>query len=237
MQAGDETGQIPGPEDQNPARDQVGLDRARARLERLLGGRPLTVYGVLAAGVGVLLVLLLIIWITAGGGGSDDKAPPCFALDGATARDAVLNGEVERVDVTYALDQPEFGPALLRLDKIDGTCISLEQGAKGLEGAYQVIGAVAYYNEITEQQRVRLDYDAVDVPAAVLTIPTPTPTPMPPTEPILPASPTAAPTATATATPIPTEVPVLPIATRPPASPVAGSPISEPDVETPVPTP
>ncbi|MDP9469681.1 MAG: hypothetical protein M3Q71_03310, partial [Chloroflexota bacterium] len=88
MQAGEEAGQTGGPENQTPDTQQAGLDRARARLERLLGGRPLTVYGVLAAGVGVLLVLLLIIWITAGGGGSDDKAPPCFALDGATARDA-----------------------------------------------------------------------------------------------------------------------------------------------------
>ncbi len=222
MQAGEETSQTAGPEDQHPEREQVGLDRVRARLERLLGGRPLTVYGVLAAGAGVLLVLLLIIWITAGGGGGDDKAPPCFALDGATARDAVLNGEVERVDVTYARDQPEFGPALLRLEKIDGTCISLEQGAKGLEGAYQVIGAIAYYNEVTELQRVRVDYDAVDVPAAILALPTPTPAPVSPTEPVLPASPTAAPTATAPAPP-------------PPASPETGSPTNLPESGTPVP--
>ncbi len=235
MQAGEETGQTAGPEDEHPERDQVGLDRARARLERLLGGRPLTVYGVLAAGAGVLLVLLLIIWITAGGGGGDDDVPPCFTLDAATARDAVLNGEVEKVDVTYAQDQPDFGPALLRLDKIDGTCITLEQGAKGLEGAYQVIGAIAYYNQTTEQQRVSLDYDAVDVPAAVLIIPTATPTPLPPTEPILPASPTADPTATATATPPPTEMPLLPIATPVPASPEAGSPASWPEFGTPVP--
>lgn len=233
MQAGDEAGQTTGPEAPNPSQGQVGIDRARARLERLLGGRPLTVYGVLAAGAGVLLVLLLIIWITAGGGGGDDDVPPCFTLDAATARDAVLNGEVERVDVTYARDQPSFGPALIRLDKSDGTCISLEQGAKGLDAAYQVIGAVAYYNQITEQPRVRLNYDDVDVPAAVLILPTSTPTPVPPTEVVPPASPTAAPTAIPTATPLPT-VPAPVVATVA-ASPVFDSPASPFGLPTPMP--
>src|SRR5687767_1669623 len=94
------------------------VDRALARLGGTLGGRPLSVCGVLLAGAAVLLLLLAIIWLTADDGGNGD-GPTCTNVEFSEAIDLIKGGDVERVQVTYAEDRANIGPILVRLSLVD----------------------------------------------------------------------------------------------------------------------
>ena len=126
--------------DQDPASDQeqnhrqggdgpYPLDAMRERLRPMLGNRPLSVYGVLAAGIAVLLVLLAIIWITATD--NDTPEPPvCVNLDAANAQEEILAGRVDRATVLFdpevvSPDNARFGPAAVRLDLLDLSLIHI----------------------------------------------------------------------------------------------------------------
>ena len=80
-------------QDSDNHQDAAEPNTARRRLERLLGGRPLSVYGVLLAGIGVLVVLLAIVYVTGRSDGSGQEAPPC--LRGKPLA-GVLGGREER---------------------------------------------------------------------------------------------------------------------------------------------
>ena len=186
--------------------------RLRTRLDRGLGGRPLTVYGVLAAGAAVLLILLAIIWITATGDSNSDR-PNCLPIAPPDALTAVARDQVDRINITAdRVKAEERGPILVGLDLLDETCRFLEV-PNGQADALLVIGSVSFHNSASDQD-VRVHYEYRDIPRDVLETPTPTPTltPLPTgTSTVGPASPTALPptatvTATATATPTPTVV-------------------------------
>jgi len=209
--------------------DPVG--RARAHLERALGGRPLSVYGVLAAGVLVLVVLLVIIWLTATGGEDNAADDQCFGMTAEEAQAVIERGEVTSIRITTARersDGPEL-PIAAQLDLSDGGCRYLPEGATNRNGTLLVLGTADFYNRnhpADERIRIR-DQEQANVPAEVFATATPTPT-VGPTE--TPVPPTAAPTlppASPTAPP-PTEAPVPSATAAPPPSPAAaGSP--EPD--------
>ena len=200
------------------------LANARARAARLVGGRPLTVYVVLAAGVLAIVFLLAIVWLSATNGGDGDP-PICPPIELADALANVEAGQVERVDMVAVRDRPEFGPMIIQVELLDGTCRQLNPaGVTGREQAYRFAGAVDWHNR-TVEQRIRVYTRDDDLPTDLLVPPTPTPTPTPTATPPLPppASPTAPPppptppaTATATATVVPTDTP-LPTPAAPPA--------------------
>jgi hypothetical protein len=205
------------------------VDRALSRLGGTLGGRPLSVYGVLLAGAAVLLILLAIIWITAGGGGGGE-GPTCFDVEFADALELIKAGEVERVRVTFAEERANVGPISVNLSLVDDTCRNLQpQGVEGEPQMYMIIGAVEYWNQTSDERRIDLSIEASDaIPVELLwtqtPIPTetvvPTPTVPPPTE--GPASPTAVPS-TETVAPTSTAMPTVTPIASPDASP-AGSP-------------
>ncbi|MDQ3044133.1 MAG: hypothetical protein M3R06_03135 [Chloroflexota bacterium] len=212
--------------EQSPRNGDEGpypIDAMRERLRPMLGNRPLSVYGVLAAGIAVLLVLLAIIWITA----TDNDAPEppvCVNLDGVNAQEEILAGRVDRATILFDpnVDSPDsarFGPAAVRLNMLDGSCFNLPQGLLGRDVAYQIVGIIDFYNTTTDNQRVQLRYEERgDLPAELFHTPT-----VPATE--APASPTAA----------------SPTASPPPASPTAASPtarvIASPTARPPTRTP
>ena len=129
--------------------DAAEPNTARRRLERLLGGRPLSVYGVLLAGIGVLVVLLAIVYVTGRSDGSGQEAPPCLGVDRAAAEQAITGGLIERIRVVSEQDQPERGPLAVTLDLTDGaTCWSLPQGVASQADLNQIIGVATVFNEI-----------------------------------------------------------------------------------------
>lgn len=191
---------------------EEGAGRRRLRrLEGLLGGRPLSVYGVLLAGIAVLVVLLGIVWATGRGGGTA-QTPTCLDVDLPLAKKAVSDGSVERLQVVTAQEQPERGALAVELHLNDGTtCWQLPQGVAGQEALNQIIGVAAVYNEVRAgEQRISLQWEQLsNIPPALLETATPIPT----------ATPTPTPTPLPTPTPRPTVTPILP--TRTPISPTA----------------
>lgn len=197
------------------------LANARARAARLVGGRPLTVYVVLAAGILALVFLLAIVWLSATNGGEDDP-PICARMDLPEALANVEAGQVERVDMVAVRDRPEFGPMIIQVELLDGTCRQLEPpGITGRDQAYRFEGVVDWHNR-TAEQRIRVHTRFDDVPTDLLVPPTPSPTLVPTATVPPPASPTAPPppptaTAMATATVEPTATPTpMPTPTAPP---------------------
>lgn len=215
--------------DQDHRQDGEGpypLDAMRERLRPMLGNRPLSVYGVLAAGIAVLLVLLAIIWITATD--NDTPEPPvCVNLDVANAQEEILAGRVDRATVLFdpdvvSPDNVRFGPAAVRLDLLDGSCFNLPQGLVGRDVAYQIVGIIDFYNTTTDNQRVRLRYEERgDLPAELFQTPT-----LPPT--LAPASPTAAPPTVFSPPPVASPTRAATPTVRSPATPTARPPTRTP---------
>lgn len=202
-------------------------DGPRSQIERLLGGRPLSVYGVLAAGVGVLVLLLAIVIITASGDDAGDEQPQCLNVVADDAQSAIEAGQVERITVVSDQDRPEAGPIAVSLNLTDGNCRQLPQGAVLQPELYRILGVAAYYNQSREgEERIRISSERqANVPAELLATATATPTETAiPTE---TAVPTAPPAPSATMAPPPTT------ATSAPTTPVAGSPAATEDVATP----
>ena len=215
-----------GDDDQGQGTGGVG-----GRIKRLLGGRPLSVYGVLLAGVGVLAILLAIVYVTGRGDGTGQETPSCLDVDRAAAEQAIAEGQVERVSIVTEQDRPERGPLAVELELTDGaTCWQLPQGIASQSDLNQVIGIVTVYNEVRAgEQRIRFRWvQAPNIPPQLLATATPTPTVTP-----LP-TPTALPTETP---PPPTETPVPPTETPPPPTETPPPPTALPALASPTATP
>jgi hypothetical protein len=201
-------------------------------------GRPLSVYLVLAAGLGVLILLLALVVITSRN--DDGPLPPiCLPVTLAEAEDAVNAGGVERMHVLTESGNPEVGPLAVTLDLADAAegnrCRELPKGVAEQDDFFRLIGVVTVYNQTRAgEQRIALVWEEQgDIPRELLATPTNTPAPT--------ATPSPAPTATATppptATPTPTATPApTATATPRPASPTP-SPSPPPATPPPVPTP
>ena len=183
--------------------------RLRERFDRGFGGRPLGVYGVLAAGAAVLLILLAIIWITATGP-SDDDPPNCLPMARGVALTAVARGEVEQINVTADREQSDQrGVIAVGLNLTDETCRLLELGDQtGQQDAWTILGRVEFRNRVGDED-IRVRYELRDIPRDVLVTATPTALP---TAPPSPTPPPTAPPPTAIASPIasPIAIPTTP---------------------------
>jgi hypothetical protein len=210
------------------------VNRAMARVGRRVSGRPIAVYGVLAAGCLVLLTLLAIIWFSAVDDDSND-GPICTDTSPLEAVDLIKDGEVTKISIDHP--QPDESditdnivlPALMRLNLVDGNCRNLvPQGPAGELDMYTVFGAVEWYNQKTGQRRIDIDINENSgIPESILATVTPVPTPtVPVTEtPVTPATPIPE---EPTATPAPTGTPTAPVVVDG-ASPAA-SPLASPAV-------
>jgi hypothetical protein len=196
--------------------------------------RPTLVYAALAAGAAVLAVLLLIVWLSSR---DDDggEQPLCLDTGIEDAQRAVLNGDVERIDVLVDSETPLNGLTAIQVHLMDGECRRLPEGADNRSLLYQLLGVVTLYNE-EGPQRVEVEYQRQDVPASLLQRSTPTPSATVQPTPTLPVTetPTVEATATPTATPAPTEAPSPQPSPSVAASP---SPMDGPPVPSPVASP
>ena len=134
----------PGEADNGPV---PPLDRLRQRLERRLGGRPLSAYGVLLAGFVVLLGLLAVVFLTSVGEDDRDDGPVCFEAQLDRFREQLYAGEVRRIRVVVPEERREFGVARVRIDYLDGKCADLPQGYAGRDAADQALDMVTTYNQ------------------------------------------------------------------------------------------
>jgi hypothetical protein len=204
------------------------------RLARRDSGRPRSVYVVLVAGVAALLALLLVIYFSSDR--DTPEQPICTTVDANTARQAVLEGRIQRITMAYddmvtPPSAPTWGPVLARLDYTDGQCANLPQGIVSQNDIYLITGTIKVFNDITENQQIEIRYDrqtALD--AALFWTPTPSPTATPEVTPTATASPTPEATETPEPTPSPTRATELvPPVGSPVASPAA-SPAATPDL-------
>ncbi len=172
----------------------------RDRLEQEVGGRPLILYLLMAAGLAVLVLLAIIIWVSARGDGRSAQAI-CLDIDPQEAINQVMAGNVDAVYVIVDNSQPQLGPAALQLEMSDKSCRITPQGVDNRDQMLQVLGAIEYSNTIGEN-RIRSEYRREAVPAELMA--TKTPTIAPEEEPTA----TVDPNATATTDPnaAPTEV-------------------------------
>jgi len=216
-----------------------------SRLRRLGGGRPLSVFGVLAAGLAVLAGLTLFLVIS---GRNQEEAPQpliCLPVTLQEAEAHVARGEVARIHVLTERDKPEVGPLAITLDLDDTTCRELPKGVQGQDEFFRLVGVVTVYNQTRAgEERINLLWEEqANIPSALLSTPTltpaptVTPTPEPPTAtPVPPTATPVPPTSTPvppTATPVPpTATPVPPTATPKPAA--TATPV--PATATPAPT-
>lgn len=205
----------------------------RGRLRRLFGGRPLSVYVVLLAGVAVLAGLLaIVIWTSQPDGPRSTLT--CLPVFLADAEAQIAAGLVGELNVVREEGQPEVGPLAITyiLNDESGTCRRLPEGVSAQPELYHLIGFANFYNEsFAGEQRVRILYEPqANLPPLLLATATPEPTPTyrpAPTATIMPTA-TAIPTATATATPMATATIVLPT----PTSPATPKPTAPPTVTT-----
>ena len=144
----------------------------RDRLEQEVGGRPLILYLLVAAGLAVLVLLAIIIWVSARGDGRSAQAI-CLDIDPQEAINQVLAGNVNAVYVIVDTSHPELGPAALQLEMKDNTCRITPQGVDNRDSMLQVLGAVEYSNTIGES-RIRSEYRRESVPAELMATTTPT---------------------------------------------------------------
>jgi hypothetical protein len=180
------------------------VDRLRQRISQSIGNRPIMVYLVLFAGAATLLLLLAIVWISATGGGSDER-PICTSITTGEAEQAILGGQVERMNVLVDRDEPLNSLTGIVLEMTDGTCRQPAQGADVRNDLYLLLGVVEHYNNFGDQ-RVRVHYQRQEIQPELLSTSTPT------LEPTLP--PTETPAVIATDTPVVTEtVPAVPTET------------------------
>lgn len=204
-------------------------------------GRPMGVYLILAAGVLTLVALMLAVYLWSGDRTREDQ-PICTTIDAAQARQAVVDGQVERFTLTYSavIETPDadgWGPVQASLNYSDGRCAYLPQGVSNQQALYAILGAITFYNETTESAQIEVVYSGLtDMDPVLFETPTSVavPTEIPETE--EPATPAATPTPSPS--PTPTEEPSTPAAT-PDGTPIgAASPTARlgPTV-TPSPTP
>lgn len=184
-----------------PAEQEYPVDRLKARVGGVFAGRPLAVYLVLVAGAATLVILLIIVWISATGTTNNDR-PICTTIATNDARDAVLNGLVNRVDVLVDADSPSNTLTGINLEFNDGSCRSTVQGADARDDLYLVLGAVDFYNNFADN-RIRIHIQKQSIQPELLSTSTATPSATPPpTQTVEPtATSTVAPTHTATAEP------------------------------------
>jgi hypothetical protein len=168
------------------------------------GGRPLAVYGVLVLGVATLLILLGIIYFSSGDRDRPEQ-PICTNLSASDVEQAVYEDRVERLTVNYddtgdPRTGKRYGPVVSRVDFRDGQCAYLPQGVEAIDQTYQVLGAIEFYNDTTENSQVEIVKERSDILTDSLfwtSTPLPTETLIPTETPIV----TETPTPEATATP------------------------------------
>jgi hypothetical protein len=203
-----------------PAGSSPALPAASERGSgRGFGGRPLSVYLVLAAGLAVLAVLLALVVLT--GRDDDGPQPPiCLPVTPEEAERDVNGGLVAQVNVLTEEGRPETGPLAVTLDLGDDTCHELPKGVRAQPDLYRLIGLVTVYNQTRAgEQRIVLSWrQQGNIPADLLATPAPTVT--------APATDFPAPTATAEPTPTPEST----------APPTAATPIRRPSTPRPAPT-
>ena len=217
-----------------PPPSAEGRNRAEAPLRSMrntltrrdANGRPMAVYGIVGIGVATLLILMLVVYLATGDRGKDNQ-PICTTITTDHAQSDIRAGKVERFTVVYAEDEQTptdnaWGPVQARLDYADGTCGTLPQGVTNQSGLMVVLGAIDFYNQVTDGARVKVSYSAqtnldeslfappTQAPTAVSTeAPTATaePTSPPATPTTIPASPRAITTEQPTATHTPDATP------------------------------
>ncbi len=235
--------------------DENGITRAddepgRWDARRLLGDRPLSMYGVLIVGIGVLAALLAVVIVT----GRGDEPPPitCLPVTLGEGEALVRGGQVDRINVLTERGKPETGPLAVTLDLDNGSCRELPKGVAGQRDLYEAVGVITVHNQTQPaDNRVRIVWEEqADIPPPLLATNTPTPlptstptptpsstpTPVPPTATPVPPTPTPAPPTATSAPPKPTPPP--PTATPSPTAtpnPPTRTPI--PPTATPEPTP
>ncbi len=221
---------------------------------RFIGGRPLSMYIVAIAGIGVLAALFAVVIIT----GRGDEPPPitCLPVNLDESAALVRGGQVERINVLTQRGKPETGPLAVSLDLRNGGCRELPKGVAGQRDLYEAVGVVTVHNQSqSADNRIRFVWEEqADIPELLLATNTPTPlptatpeptatptvapptaTPEPPTSTPQPPTPTPLPP---TATPVPpTATPVPPTATPPPPTATAKPPTATPVPATATPRP
>jgi hypothetical protein len=138
----------------------------RDRLEQEVGGRPLILYLLMAAGMAVLVLLAIIIWVSARGDGRTAQAI-CLDIEPMEAVNQVMSGNVDAVYVIIDQNQPQLGPAALQLEMSDKTCRVTPQGMDHRDSMLQVLGAIEYSNTVGEN-RIRSEYRREAVPAELM---------------------------------------------------------------------
>ena len=212
----------------NVDRDENGITRAdapgRFAPRRLLGGRPLSMYGVLIAGIGVLAALFGILIVTTRG----DEPPPitCLPVTLEEGEALVRGGEVDRISVLTERGKPQTGPLAVTLDLNNGSCRELPKGVAAQRDLYVTVGVVTVHNQTqSADNRVRIVWEEqANIPLPLLATNTPTPLP------------TETPLPTATPQP-PTATPVPPTLTPEPPTPTPEPPTPTPEPPTPTPAP
>ncbi|MBA2596785.1 MAG: hypothetical protein H0V00_09205, partial [Chloroflexia bacterium] len=211
--------------------DKNGITRVddepgRFSARRLLGDRPLSMYGVLIVGIGVLAALLAVVIVT----GRGDDPPPitCLPVTLAEGESLVRGGVVDHINVLTERGKPETGPLAVSLDLDNGSCRELPKGVAVQRDLYEAVGVITVYNQTQPaDNRVRIVWEEqADIPPPLLA--TNTPIPLPTATP----SPTPPPTMTPvppTATPLPpTATPAPPTATPAPPTTTAAPPTATP---------
>lgn len=215
-----------GPSPEQPASPEPHSPRRGSRLQRLLGDRPLSVYGVLLAGAGVLILLLIVV-VTTSLNPNEPQRSTCLGIDLREAETAITSGRVRQLTVVTQEDEPALGPVAVTIDLTDQVCRRLPEGIAAQPELYRIIGRATVYNQtFPGEQSIAIRWETQpDIPAELLVLPTITPTP-PPTP-----TATTVPTATVTQTPPPT------VTATPPATPAATpTRTPAPPTVTPVPT-
>jgi hypothetical protein len=197
---GERRGSAPESDTERTAREvrpgSAPLDRARQRIERVTGGRPVTAITVLVTAALVLVALFIIIIVT---GDESEPSPsvPCIMIELPGALDAIVNGEVAAIRATSPRGDVSSLAVAVEMDMADGTCRTMSQEPTAVEDRVAVLGAAMVYNHQTEQHQIEITLSVADLP------PTATPT----SEPTVTPLPTRTPTATPTQEP--TEIPAV----------------------------
>lgn len=202
---------------------------------RTIGGRPWSVFAVLAAGLAVLAGLTLFLLLSGRNKEDTNQQLICLPVELGAAEDLVMGGEVARLHVLTERGKPEVGPLAITLDLDDLTCRELPKGVQGQDDFYRLIGVTTVYNQTRAgEERINVLWEEQsNIPIALLATTTSTPlptfTPAPPTNTPIPPTATAAPPTntplppTATAVP-PTNTPLPPTATAVPPTATAAPP-------------
>ena len=179
----------------------------------------------------VLGILLLIVWFSSrdDGGGN---LPLCLDIAATAASEAVLDGQVETIDVLIDQEEPLEGLTAIQLQMTDGECRRLPEGADNREDLFTILGVVALFNEAGPQQ-VDVRYLRGKRTRAAHETPTPEPTETPQPSvtaeatqtPEVTATPKSEPTMTPTVSPSPEPSPAVNDASPQP-SPVGASPVA-----------